>query len=359
MDGFGDLSGHVRADLESPALGTINQALRGRLRSLQSLLWSAAGTVDTAHALPAGHVEALAGAGLYGIFAPEEIGGLGLSYPELCAVIEELATACVATTFVWVQHLRLLGAMLDTTVPVSLRSRYRAGVISGATKGGVVLTGLMPGPPRLRAARTGKTWTLQGEAPWVSGWGIVDLLVVVARGPGDTAVSVLLDACEQPGLSASPLRLSAMDATRTVQLRFNDLVVGPARVLGQEDLKQGTQNAERLRLNGSFALGVTKRCCLMLGPSPLDAQLMGARERLDRAQGADVPAARAAACELAVRAAHALATTRGSRSALAGDLGERTSREAALLLVFGSRPAIKEALLDLLHFSPPLEGGLG
>lgn len=57
-----------------------------------------------------------------------------------------------------------------------------------------------------------------------------------------------------------------------------------------------------------------------------------------------MPAARAAASELAVRAAHALAVRAGSASALAGAEAERLTREAAFLLVFGSRPAIKEAL---------------
>ena len=40
-----------------------------------------------------------------------------------------------------------------------------------------------------------------------------------------------------------------------------------------------------------------------------------------------------------------LAVRRGSRSALAGDDAERLAREAGFLLVFGSRPAIKDALL--------------
>jgi len=37
-----------------------------------------------------------------------------------------------------------------------------------------------------------------------------------------------------------------------------------------------------------------------------------------------------------------------STSALAGDPAERLTREAAFLLVFGSRPAIKDALLGRL-----------
>ncbi len=55
--------------------------------------------------------------------------------------------------------------------------------------------------------------------------------------------------------------------------------------------------------------------------------------------------ARAAAAALAHRASGALAVSTGSASVRAGSVAERTAREALFLLVFGSRPAIREALL--------------
>jgi len=331
-------------------LAHIDDGVRQRLEALSFLLWSDAAAVDSAETLPATHLEAFSAAGLYGIFAPAHEGGLELGFPEMCAVVEQLASACVATTFVWVQHFRFLGSMLAPTTPAAMRQRWRAPAISGAVKGGVALTGLMPGPPRLVAEPTADGWALQGEAPWVSGWDIVDVLEVVARGPGDTVVSFLLDvqSHSQPGLAVTPARLSAMNATRTVRLEFSAFMVSEDRVLGQEPYEAGGQHPERLRLNGSFALGVTRRCCLLIGPSPLDDELRARRDQLDHATAATMAAARAAACELAVRAAHVLVITRGSRSALAGDVAERLSREASLLLVFASRPALKAALLG--HF---------
>jgi hypothetical protein len=55
--------------------------------------------------------------------------------------------------------------------------------------------------------------------------------------------------------------------------------------------------------------------------------------------------ARAAAAELAVRAAAALAVRDGSRSVAVDQQVQRLAREALFLLVFGSRPGIKSALL--------------
>jgi hypothetical protein len=169
-------------------------------------------------------------------------------------------------------------------------------------------------------------------------------------------VSFVMEACHVPGLSAEKARLSALNATSTVKLRFEEVVLPAEQVLGSRPYDEARQVSEGLRLNGSFALGVAKRCCLLLGPSRLDGELVRRREQLDLAGAAGeggaaganaMPAARAAACELAVRAAHALAVSRGARSALGGDVAERLQREASLLLVFGSRPAIKSQLLAL------------
>ena len=58
--------------------------------------------------------------------------------------------------------------------------------------------------------------------------------------------------------------------------------------------------------------------------------------------------ARAAASELAVRAAAALAVREGSPSVTVEQQVQRLTREALFLLVFGSRPGIKSALLRRL-----------
>jgi hypothetical protein len=112
-----------------------------------------------------------------------------------------------------------------------------------------------------------------------------------------------------------------------------------------------TMRPDRLRINGSLALGVARRCCRLLGPGPLDDELIACRTRLDDALTGDVTAmtqARAAASELAVRAATALAVRDGSKAITTDAQAQRLAREALFLLVFGSRPAIKSALLRQL-----------
>jgi hypothetical protein len=169
--------------------------------------------------------------------------------------------------------------------------------------------------------------------------------VTVARGPEDTAVTLLMDARQQQGLAAARQRLAAVNASATVQLSFDGVFVPDGRLVDQRPYDPVAAQSEGLRGNGSLALGVGRRCCALVGPSPLDGELDACRAELDAADTVGMPAARARASEFAARAAHYLAVRRGSRSALAGDDAERLAREAGFLLVFGSRPAIKDALL--------------
>ncbi|HZT64221.1 MAG TPA: hypothetical protein VFA11_00380 [Acidimicrobiales bacterium] len=106
-----------------------------------------------------------------------------------------------------------------------------------------------------------------------------------------------------------------------------------------------------LRANGSLALGVASRCCQLIGPSGLDEELEARRAALDAGTPATMPSARAAASLFAVQAASALVAQVGSRSVVLGSHAERLFREAALLLVFGSRPSIKRALASTLGMS--------
>ncbi len=139
-----------------------------------------------------------------------------------------------------------------------------------------------------------------------------------------------------------------MNASSTVRLVFKEFSVPNSRYVGSQPYGPGLERPEGLRVNGSLALGVARRCCELLGPTSLDDELSRCRDDLDAYEMKSIAASRARAAELAVRAAHVLSVSRGSQSAISGDIAERTTREAALLLVFGGRPAIKDALLDLM-----------
>ncbi len=163
-------------------------------------------------------------------------------------------------------------------------------------------------------------------------------------------MSLIVDAAEQPGLTVARQRLSAVDAAVTVRLGFDRLPVPAGRLAGCEPFDpQAGLRPDRLRINGSLALGIAGRCGRLLGPGPLDEQIAACRARLDAAgDAAAMQEARAGASDLAVRATAALAARCGSRSIMADQHPQRLAREAVFLLVFGSRPGIKNALLRRL-----------
>ena len=307
---------------------------------------------DAADVLPESNLDALADLGLYGVFAPTEVGGLGADFATMTTLVETLASGCLTTTLVWIQHFGLLGSLLGG--PDHLRDAWLADAARGERRGGIAFGGLLPGPPVLTATPATEdghdrgAWRIDGFAPWVSGWGRIDLLHVAARGPDETVVNVAIDAVEHHELTVTRQRLAAVDASCTVRVDFDGLVVGAERVLSVVPYDPAGSVGTGLRLNGSLALGVTKRCCTLLGPTALDDELTDKRTALDTADADTMPRARAAASELALRAAAALAVSDGSRAVRADEHAQRLVREALFLLVFGSRQPIKDALLAAL-----------
>lgn len=310
----------------------------------EDVLFPAALATDAADVVPASNLDALAEAGLYGLFAPPEVGGLGAEQ-EVTTVLEVLARGCLTTTLVWMQHFGLLGSLL---APGPLQDAWLADACAGRRRGGIAFGGLLPGPPVLTATPHPDGWVLDGYAPWVSGWGRIDTLHVAARGPDDTIVNVALDAREGSGLTVERQRLAAVDASATVRVDLASVVVAPDRVLGIAPYDPAGSLGTSLRVNGSLALGVARRCCALLGPSALDDQLDEHRALLDGADADGMAGARAAASAFAVRAASALAVHTGSRAVLRTEHAQRLAREALFLLVFGSRPMIRADLLDSL-----------
>jgi alkylation response protein AidB-like acyl-CoA dehydrogenase len=312
-------------------------------RIADDVLFPAALATDASDVVPRELLDALAGAGLYGVTAPPGAGGLGADFPAVCAVQEALASGCLTTAFVWAQHNGLVRALTEGDRP-ELAAAWLAPLARGEIRAGVALAGLLPRPP-LRAWADAGGWRLDGVAPFVSGWGRIDVIHVAARA-GDEVVWLLVDAAEGPSVRAERLKLAALNATATVRISFDQLSVAADRMTGRHPLRSGTA-PEVLRLHAAFALGVAARCCRMLGPTPLDAELASVRAELGRL-GPGTAAARAAAGELALRAASVLMTTEGSRSLLVTEHGQRLAREAMFILVYALRPASRAALLDRL-----------
>lgn len=305
------------------------------------VLFPEAPAVDRADTVPASHLAALAELGLWGASAPADLGGAGLTAAEMTTAVELLASGCLATAFLWIQHQALLAAALDPCSPAWLHDLRRE-VVDGRVRGAIALGGLQD-PPALHATREGRGWRLDGTSPWVTGWGSAHLIVCSARTRDEQVITCIVDA-GAAGLRTERLSLAAANASSTVRLGFEAVSVRDDAVVAERPFDPVAARSRGLRTNGSLALGISRRCCALIGPSSLDGELDATRRRLDEAGLASMPPARAAASLLAVRAATALTVAAGAGAAVAGSHADRLVREAAFTLVFGSRPAIKSAL---------------
>lgn len=310
-----------------------------------------ADAVDRSGEIPRTHFDLLAEYGFYGATMADD-----MDIATFTTAGEVLVAGCLATTFVWAQHLGVARRVANSP-NLELRERLTEDLRRGRVRSGVSYAGAND-EPGLIARRVDGGYLLNGTAPFVTGWGLVDVLGVMARDADDAGslISVLVPAEPGPALHATPLPLIAADASKTVSLTFDGVLVPDSAVENRIPLRNfhATFILAAWR-NGALALGVVRRCLGELARLGVDTTALAAesariRTELDDALTgqSDIYLARARASELAVRTATALVTATGSAAVTGGNRAERSLREATFTLVFGSRPAIKAALLDRL-----------
>ena len=130
-------------------------------RLADDLLFPEAMRVDEMDVLPVAQLDALAAEGLYGAPVPAQAGGLGLDLRAACTVTEELASGCLTTTFVWLQHRGLAMTLAAGGTPAALRDQWLGPVCRGQARGGAALAGIIPGPRCCAPGppATGGRWT--------------------------------------------------------------------------------------------------------------------------------------------------------------------------------------------------------
>ncbi|MFP5022233.1 acyl-CoA dehydrogenase family protein [Pseudonocardia phyllosphaerae] len=338
--------------MNPPVATGLDHPLVVRAREIaDDVLFRDAVEVDRTGHVPQEHWDLLAREGFYGLAkegAPE--------LPGLVAILEALFGGCLSTAFTWVQH---QGAVFGLTHSknTELRDAYLPDMLAGRAKAGVAFAGALADPPRLRAHPDGEGYLLDGDAPFVSGWGVIDVLSVSAVDPDGNVVSGLIDAREADGLSVTPLDLLAGQGTATVRLQFDDFPLPAGRVISVAPLAGfAAFQTFGSRLNASLACGVADRAIRLLPDSAAEAattlrrSLDETRTALDGglADPATLPAARAAASDLALRAAGALFAATGSTAMDPAGHPSRLLREAAFSLVAASRPEMRALLVDRL-----------
>lgn len=171
-------------------------------------------------------------AGFLALYVPEARGGLGLSRLDAALIFEQLAQGCIATTAYLTIH-NMVAWMVAQWGSEALRETWVDRLVSGESLGGYCLTepgaGSDAASLRTRAVREGDDYLISGSKMFISGAGVSELLVVMARtgalesgASGVSAILVPADAEgieygkneEKMGWKSQPTRMISFDAVR-------------------------------------------------------------------------------------------------------------------------------------------------
>ncbi|HET9092377.1 MAG TPA: acyl-CoA dehydrogenase family protein [Acidimicrobiales bacterium] len=316
-------------------------------RLADEVLFPASLAVDNGERPASELLDVLAAEGLYGLHVPADLGGLGLGREAVQLVMEQLASGCLTTTFVWVQHLSTAAVVADADGPV--REEWARRLAEGSRRAGIAFSHLRhPDPPALTVTPVKGGYRVDGRAPLVTGWGMVDAVHVATR-LGPDVVWLLVDAVEGPTLTATRLELAAVNASATVALSFAGHLVPEGRLTRVEPLSEWRErDAAGLRTNGFLGLGVARRCAALLGSEEIGRELDDLRSALLGASEREVAAVRARVTRFTLEAAAALVASLGGRSMVRDSHAQRLGREAMFLLVQGQTAAIRAAQMEEL-----------
>ncbi|WP_420436549.1 acyl-CoA dehydrogenase family protein [Candidatus Poriferisodalis sp.] len=322
-------------------------------RLADEVLFERALDVDASGEVPEPNLDLMRDAGLYGLWAPADVGGCGFDELERLPVLEALASGCLTTAFVWAQHGGGSANAARTPPGSALHEQWAAALATGERRSGVAFAHVLRPEPCLFAERSGDGWLLRGLAPFVTGWGHIDAVLVAAH-DADRLVWMLIPAIEARTLTSHRLRLAAVDSSVTVELRFDGHAVGDEQVI--EVVRYDDWLAvyrQGLRTNGALMLGVASRALTLLGPSPLDAEVDAARVALHAADVDDMAECRAQVGYVGIRATSALVSSVGGRAITIGHHAQRLAREALFLLVQGQTADIRAGHLRRLGATEP------
>lgn len=313
-------------------------------------------------------LDAVATSGLVTAAAPAELGGGEATPAVVREIVERIAGACGTTWFVLTQHRSALDAALTTDVP-SLHELWARRLATGEALGSVAFAHLRrPGPPQVSAERYGNSWRISGSLDWVTGWGVTDVLCLMAQTDDQQVVEVLIPARLRPGLTVTrPLPLMAMGGTRTVGAHLDSMVVTANEVARLIPLERWRSDDANRTVNTSPAVfGLIRAVLDALSEvgarrrsDPIDAAVVAfvdrARELRDEAYRLVDTVAPGMAHEerLAVRASSLLLAHEVSAALIAATGGaamsltssaQRYAREALFMLVQAQTGALRDEL---------------
>lgn len=207
--------------------------------------------------------------GFAALYVREDVGGMGLSRKDAAVIFEALATGCPAVTSYLTIH-NMNSFMIDTFGTEEQRQKWCPKLATLDVFSSYCLTEPNAGSDaaslQTRAVKDGDNYVLNGSKAFISGGGVSDLYVVMARtgGPGAKGVSTFLVEKGTKGLTfGANEKKMGWNCSPTATVNFDDVVIPASNLLGgvegegfkfaMKGLDGGRVNISALSLGGAQA----------------------------------------------------------------------------------------------------------
>lgn len=178
--------------------------------------------------------------GFCSLYAPERVGGLGLSRLDASIIFEQLSMGCTSTTAYLTIHNMVTWMLADFGTPEAVE-QWGERLATGELLGSYCLTEPNAGSDaaslKTTARRDGEHYVLNGSKMFISGAGSTDFLVVMARtgGEGASGVSAFAVDAQSDGISYGRKEdKMGWNSQPTRMITFEDVRVPASHLLGKE-----------------------------------------------------------------------------------------------------------------------------
>ncbi|NOY65030.1 MAG: acyl-CoA dehydrogenase [Nitrospirae bacterium] len=199
--------------------------------------------LDEKEEFPHEIMKVLAQSDMFGIFIPEEYGGLGMGALELCIAVEELSRACLGVSTSYAAN--ALG-----TYPILLfgteeqKKKYLPDIASGKRLVAFALTEANAGSDaagiQTTAKKDGDYYILNGTKQWITNGGEAEIYTVIAMtdpSRGARGASAFIVEKGTPGFSfGKKEKKMGIRASVTRELIFDNCKVPKENILGREGM---------------------------------------------------------------------------------------------------------------------------
>ena len=178
--------------------------------------------------------------GFCSLYAPESVGGLGLSRLDASIIFEQLSMGCTSTTAYLTIHNMVTWMLADFGTPDAV-AQWGEKLATGELLGSYCLTEPNSGSDaaslKTTAKRDGEHYVLNGSKMFISGAGSTDFLVVMARtgGDGPGGVSAFAVDAKSEGISYGRKEdKMGWNSQPTRMITFENVRVPANHLLGNE-----------------------------------------------------------------------------------------------------------------------------